>query len=376
MGKKKKVDFSEVMGWIVGFIGGLTAIISWFYIEKSKFYLIFTGILLVSEIVIIVIWGWALVEKYKQEKEITMLCEKIQDLESQSEGLKHTINELNKNSENQHEKMMKKIAVISLNMKNVSKLNNEFCNRIPEITENSYHMLEVFSENGFKDIKTYEKELQHSYKELEKGLIDVFRRYSSNLLNYLVAVEEAYLSCKGWDLTVSASIKLFDAPYLSEYDNRNEIGVYTAFRDGHTYEQHRREIGEERYTIDGNVDFAHCLRKDHYIINNVKGDSPNYMNEHKDFDRYYNCAIVVAVRTKLYGNNFKHYGYLCCDCLNVQGADDIFDNQSAYLLFAIAKQYAMFLETLDANWSDRIGRLSSQPKDILALIYKHTYTGK
>ena len=187
------------------------------------------------------------------------------------------------------------------------------------------------------------------------------------------------MSAKGYSMRVSATIKLFNRPYLSDEDNRKEIIVYTAFRDKRTYEKKQREIGEEPYTIDGNVDFVHCLKKDHFIINNAKKDSDNYMNEHTDFDRYYNCAIVVAIRTKLLGNRFKHFGYLCCDCLSQQDAEEIFDTRSANFLFAIAKQYATYFDTLDANWNDRmkeIADFNDLPRTFSKLVFDNTFVGK
>lgn len=204
----------------------------------------------------------------------------------------------------------------------------------------------------------------------------MYKRYSGNFLNYLVTIEEAWLAAKGLQKNVSATIKLFDKPYYSRDNGRNKIVVYTAFRDKKTYDKHDREIGEVAYTIDGNVDFVHCLRKDHFIINNAKKNSGNYMNEHADFDAYYNCAVVVSIRTKQTDGTYKYFGYLCCDCLNPQENIEIFDTQSAQLLFALAQQYATYLDTLDSNWIDRRNGLDMLPQGFLQLVYSKTMLGK
>ena len=112
------------------------------------------------------------------------------------------------------------------------------------------------------------------------------------------------------------------------------------------------------------------------FMNNAKKNSGNYMNEHTDFDAYYNCAIVVSIRTKLTDGTYKYFGYLCCDCLNTQENIEVFDTQSAQLLFALAQQYATYLDTLDSNWINRINGLDELPQGFLQLIYSKTILGK
>lgn len=51
--------------------------------------------------------------------------------------------------------------------------------------------------------------------------------------------------------------------------DRSAITVYTVFRGKRTYDEHEREIGQEPYTIEGNIDFGCCLVRDHFIINNA-----------------------------------------------------------------------------------------------------------
>lgn len=136
-------------------------------------------------------------------------------------------------------------------------------------------MLEMLQNSEITDQETLQKEIGHAFNEFAIGLYDVYKRYTSNFLNCLVSIEEAYLEAKGIQKNISATIKLFNEPYYSRENGRNKITVYTAFRDKKTYDKHEREIGEASYTIDGNVDFVHCLKKDHFVINNAKKNSEN-----------------------------------------------------------------------------------------------------
>lgn len=56
----------------------------------------------------------------------------------------------------------KYFATVIVNIKNASKLNNELCNRIPEINEKAYHLLEALQNNDIIDINTIKSELQNS----------------------------------------------------------------------------------------------------------------------------------------------------------------------------------------------------------------------
>ncbi len=109
------------------------------------------------------------------------------------------------------------------------------------------------------------------------------------------------------------------------------------------------------------------------IMNAKKGDE-NYLNEHEDFDSYYNSAIVVPIRIKQPNNSMNYYGYLCCDCLNTDKNIHIFDEGSADLLFSVAQLYSMFLETLNSNWHERYN--DEDNPHFINLIYKYTYKGK
>lgn len=95
-----------------------------------------------------------------------------------------------------------------------------------------------------------------------------------------------------------------------------------------------------------------------------------------DFDLYYNCAVVVALRVKQADGSMKYLGYLCCDTLNTDLSKEVFDKEVAQLLFSMAQLYATFLETLDSNWIDRMQDNFEFEQNFLELICKKTYHGK
>ena len=55
--------------------------------------------------------------------------------------------------------------------------------------------------------------------------------------------------------------------------------------------------------------------------------------------------------------------------------EEIFDKETAKLLFSYAQQYANFLETLESNWQERVGDMM-RPQDFVNIIFQKTYVGK
>lgn len=366
-----KKHLFDLIGWGISILGVLTTVVVAMVTEQNNFKMIFLA-LLAAELVLVYIGVWNIAIKYKYEKEIEGEKQKSQKLESDLADEKmnhiHNMDNLKKDHENF-------ISIITLNYKNASKLHNDFCNRIPEISAESYHILKVLQENEeiADDIKI--DELEKSYNSFANGLFELYKRYSVGLLLSIVNMIEAMLVVKGHPNKVSATIKLLNKPWYPKDNGRNHVIVYTAFRDARTYEQHDREIGKERYSIDGNIDFSICVSKDQFIINNAKKDSANYLNEHKDFDAYYNSAVVVPIRIKQADNTYKLLGYLCCDCLNKDSSVEVFDKEAAQLLFSLSQIYSIFLETLESNWVDRISEDDSRPQSFLEIVYAKTFIG-
>lgn len=374
MFKKLKECFWEVISCLVCLLGVIASLVSaWVTDTNGLGYIYF--IILATETMLVGIGIWNHKIKYSYENKRRELEKKLENFENDFELYKQSVDSEKEQILQEHNEKNKNISLIVTNIKNASKLNNELCNRIPEITEKSYHLLDTLINSKLDNDELICSEIEKSYQEFAVGLYDLYNIYSSHLLDYIVVILETYLKYKGINQELSSTIKLFNKPLFRD-EPQEDIIVYTAFRDKKTYDKHEREIGVEPYTIKGNVDFVRCLQKDHYIMNNEKKDSESYFNEHVDFNAYYNCAVVVALRIKQADNSYKFLGYLCCDCLNSQESIEIFDKEMAQLLFSMAQQYAMFLETLDSNWIDRIMGDQDYQQSILELIFDRTYTGK
>lgn len=371
---KLKDRLWDIVSFIIGALGVAATLISaWITDENGLGYIFF--FVVATESVLVGIGIWNLKIKYLYKKHEKELQDEIVQAKNDLTQLNEAIIKSKADKESEDDLKNKYLAIIITNIKNASKLNNDLCNRIPEITEKAYHLLETLQANGTINEETIRSEILKSYDDFSIGLFDLFKRYSSHLLNYAVSILEAYLKIKGYSHRVSVTIKLFNKPLYSNM-NTEDVLVYTAFRDKITYDEHEREIGEVSYTISGNADFVQCLRKDHFVINNASKDSESYYNEHKDFDSYYNCAIVVALRVKQADNSFKFLGYLCCDTLNRDSSREIFDKEMAQLLFSLAQLYATFMETLNSNWIDRVQGNANVAQSFLELICNKTYHGK
>ena len=364
-----KKHLFDLIGWGISVLGVIATVVVAMVTEQNNFKIIFLTIL-ATEVVLVCMGVWNIVIRYKYEKEIEEVRQNSKKLESdlEKESLNHTrdLDKLKKNSENF-------ISTITLNYKNASKLHNDFCNRIPEISAESYRLLKVLELNAELNDDIKIEELEKSYNSFANGLFELYKRYSVGLLSAVVNMVEAMLAVKGCPNKISATIKLLNKPWYPINNGRNNVIVYTAFRDAKTYEEHDREIGKVQYTIDGNIDFSICVSKDHFIINNAKKNSTSYLNEHKDFDAYYNSAVVVPIRIKQADNTYKLLGYLCCDCLNDDSTVEVFDKEVAQLLFSLSQIYSIFLETLESNWVDRILEGDDRPQSFFSIIYSKTF---
>lgn len=373
--KISKPSLIDVMGWIVGILGVVASILSAFANEENGFFAIFVG-LLVAEAIVAVAWFWSLHEKYKLGRDQEQLQLTNNKLEEENSKLHDELEKQKKESEEKINKIREKLGTICASLKSASKLYNEIYTQIPNISEHSYHVLETLQNSSIKDDPILQKEATYALNEFAEGLFGIYKRYTLNMLTALVSIEETYLEIKETPIKVAATVKLFNKPYNKNDEKKGTI-IYTAFRDKKTYEKGEREVGGVEYTIDGNIDFVKCLNSDHFVINNATRNSENYMNEHVDFDSYYNCAAVVAIRTKNPDGSFRYFGYLCCDCKNTKENTEVFDKKSAQLLFSLAQQYAIFLNALDSNWMDRVEpNLKGIPEDFLQLVYSKTFSEK
>ena len=360
-----KKHFWEFISALIGLGGIVASIISACASNFQGLHYTF-WVVLASELIILFLGCSNFKIKYSFQK----------DKKEMEESLKNDISNLKKqNNELQLKEscIQKDISKVATKFKNICKLNNDFCYRIPNITIKTYRDIEYLTQSTLGDDEKKIR-IENTKNDFSYSLFELYKRYSTNILKETIDLLETYLNVQCKTQKLSATVKLFDIPYNIHYANSNDIMVYTAFRDKSTYEENKREIGLEPYTIRGNADFVRCLTKEHFIINNAKKGDGSYMNEHDDFDAYYNCAIVVPIRIKEPNNSKNYFGYLCCDCLNTNYNEDVFDEGSANLLFSIAQLYSMFLETLNSNWHDRYS--DDDNPHFLNLIFKYTYKGK
>ncbi|MCD8013653.1 MAG: hypothetical protein LUG99_10835 [Lachnospiraceae bacterium] len=375
-----KKHISDIFSWVLAVVGIFTTIIAARIAVSNGFFTVLIGVL-AADVLLVVAWLVVLYLKFSYEKEKKNLEERIKNLEDEKESARKEFLQKESDSKIISDKHLsetkKQVSAMIMGFKNSSKMYNELCNRIPGITASSYRLLagtEVMQEQDNEQIKNI---ILNSHNDFSTGLFTLFKQYTSNLLNYTVSIIGEYLDLHQRSIQVSTTVKLFDRPYYTHDDEgRNKILVYTAFRDKITYEEHEREIGENSYTIDGNVDFLRCIKKEHYIVNNAQKHDSNYWNEHVDFDAYYNCAVVVPIRAKLPEGSFKILGYLCCDCKNSDLDKQIFDTETANILFTLAQMYSNFLEALEANWIDRLSNIDGVADSFLGVICEKTYTGK
>jgi hypothetical protein len=70
----------------------------------------------------------------------------------------------------------------------------------------------------------------------------------------------------------------------------------------------------------------------------------------------------------------KFFGFFSCDCLNSdENVTEVFDRSAAQYMYAFAQNIATFLETLDANWTDRYQGMEGVSKGILEMLFKKVF---
>jgi hypothetical protein len=276
--------------------------------------------------------------------------------------------------------MIKQLFTISNAVKSNSIHSNDIFVKIPSEANEQYELLEklrTIMEDTNPDQKVVNKLRQDALESAQKyavQLYEVFNRYCRDATDEAVKLQNAYLSLKHIPLQVSVTVKLMTHPFHPRIDNVDDIKVYTAFRDHEAYSDHQREIGERQYTISGNTAFISCLSKDYFIINNTKPGQDSYNNEHRRYDEFYNCAICVPIQLKRANGKDKFFGFFSCDCLNSdENVTEVFDRSAAQYMYAFAQNIATFLETLDANWTDRYQGMEGVSKGILEMLFKKVF---
>jgi hypothetical protein len=177
-------------------------------------------------------------------------------------------------------------------------------------------------------------------------IIRIYRDYTQDIITDTKNIIQEYLKNKGYQYSVSISLKLYNRILKNFKSDIKEIIVYTAMRDSDSPQE--REIGKDDYTINGNTDFFTCLKQGYYINNNAKRSKGDYMNEHSDFDRYYNCTVTVPIFMD-FPETQRRFGYFCCDLLKDSDVE-IFDPSVANILSSSAINIAYLFDHIYSIW--------------------------
>lgn len=297
------------------------------------------------------------VAKGENERIINDATQKIDNWQS--------VSDLNK-------QLTKKVLVFS---KNINKRINNFLTLICDESDRYYcsvnHIKEKLqakeNDKDYTDLcKTQIEDEQQKYRD---SLLGLYNRYIKGIIDEALTVIYSDLRSKGISLSVSISLKLFDFTYRASIDHK-KMHIYTAFRDKETYDKKEREIGERHYSIDLNGDFHKCLSHESYIKNNIKNTTEDYLNENfPNCMRYYNCTAVVPIICD-YKSDKQIYGFFCCDCLNDKYSCDIFDKNTADILYSAALTIGIFFDSLNSAWNYIV---DEDEQDFLSYLHKRTY---
>lgn len=217
----------------------------------------------------------------------------------------------------------------------ISRMENEYTNKNSE-TDDAFDTFIL----GLKN---------NADEEYRRSMLKQFNHFLSNVTNKLKFILDILLHEKGCLLDTSISVKQFNR-IVTDIQNINDVYVITTFRDSQTYSQGKREIGENRYTINGNTDFLYCLSHPYFLKNNIKSNDRTYDNEHKGFLDFYNCTIVVPIKCQ-YPASSHIYGYLTCDILNNDlSKDNLLDDRMAEIMEATANIMGNYFDSMDFQW--------------------------
>jgi hypothetical protein len=128
----------------------------------------------------------------------------------------------------------------------------------------------------------------------------------------------------------------------------------TVFRDNYTHiHSPLREKGLKIYDTDNNTAFRLLVRSQAatFCCNDLQSLGIAYDNDKKDWRNYYNATLVVPIRYQsLDGTQFRCYGVLAVDSLNVMKITDLYNEvECKYILGHAADLLATFFLLLEAT---------------------------
>lgn len=302
-----------------------------------------------------------------------LLEETMKDCNSEIEKA-HSASEAIKESFNLNVEFFEKHLIYQ---KNTNKRINNFLTIICDETDRYFYDVSNIQDklNAKKEDPEFaelcKQQLDQARQRYKKSLYTLFNRYTRGVVDETLKIIMHYLTTKNIFLNASISIKLFESTYHNgtEYSS---MRIYTAFRDKETYDKKEREIGEQHYSIDLNGDFLKCLSKECYIKNNITDSMDDYLNQNfPNSLRHYNCTVVVPIICD-YKSDRQIFGFLCCDALNETYNCDIFDKNSANILYATALTLGTFFDGMNSAWSYVMDK---ELPDFLTYLHSETYRG-
>jgi hypothetical protein len=136
--KNLKKIFAEMLSWIIGIIGIISTIVCTIATGDGDFAIIYV-VVVALETVLTIIAIWHIRIKHDYEAKYQQLTDELANKDRQITDL---VASNHAQKAELVDKYGKTLATIISTTKNASKLNNDLCNRIPEINAKSYSLLD------------------------------------------------------------------------------------------------------------------------------------------------------------------------------------------------------------------------------------------
>lgn len=217
--------------------------------------------------------------------------------------------------------------------------------------------IEIKNENIIIELQNVRTELKRRYDKFFSKCTDELKGILDNSFKNKELNIENSIAFKQLDSVLSLTSTNYSKSTKNAISNAK---IITTYRNTDTYKKHEREVGTAEYTISGNCDFNHCLNKECFCKNNItEKDVKTYQNENKDFDRYYNCTLVVPIFTTTEdGKNL--YGYLAADTLNLDVTkDEIYGDEETKIMISVASSIAIYFSFMERYWGDILNTINS-----------------
>ena len=337
---------SGIMSWIFNIVGLLLAVLSFIKNDSDLGWGVVLTVIIFNSIFLIVISVYeTLLYKRGSAVENNIAKAKKEEIEQLSRELASCVN--------QSDKMRYYYKYIISTLNNFSTqlldVNYTLQKAYSDITHmcTEYKSVSATTDEAFDAFISGLKE--NANGDYRRSMLKEFNHFLSNITNKLKYILDLLLQDKGCLLDTSISVKQFSR-IVTDTQNISDVGVITTFRDSQTYSQGKREIGEKKYSINGNTDFVYCLSHPYFLKNNIKPDDRTYDNEHKGFLEFYNCTIVVPIKCQ-YPVSPHIYGYLTCDILNNDfSKENLLDDRMAEIMEATANIMGIYFDSMDFQW--------------------------